>query len=199
MPRNFLHKNICRLVLLIILTWMSFIVIYADAKIESTKESDQLFDIISERLSLMKNVALYKYINKQPIYVQSVEEKILFKAGEEAKKNNLPKKETQDFIKLQMEIAARIQEDWCEFWKKDGAPNIKAEDIDVIRGNIRNLTEQMIIQIAKSKDEISEENKETLLSEINKKISIHFVSYEQKKATLESIFKIINVSKKGVT
>jgi chorismate mutase-like protein len=192
-----MKKKIFLLIVFMFLSWVNLIVNYTDTKVTKMKEIDKLFEKVSERLSLMKDVALYKYINKQEIYAPNVEEKIILSAGIEANKYKLPEKSTQDFIRLQMNIAASIQENWFDYWNKNGLKNPEIQDINLIRIKLANLTKTIITQIAKSKNEISETNKKILFSEINKLILIQFVSCKQKTDTLKSIIKIINESKEG--
>lgn len=160
-------------------------------------QSKALFRLISQRLSLMQQVALYKYQHQLPLYVPEVEKNILEKVKLDAFNLGLPVEEVQETIQVQMRIAVAIQYQWHQFWKEKGLPNdVMIPDLgSVLRPEMSRLTAEILEHIVKAKIELQNPTLHEVLSEqMDEIVDVPFVTDSQREALLNSL---IAVAKAG--
>lgn len=155
--------------------------------------SIQLFNLIAQRLSLIQEVALYKYHHHLPIVVPEVEQLFLSKVQEDADRFGLPIKATQNCIALQMEIAVNLQYKWHHYWDKAGLPNdVQISDLDkIIRPELIRITASIVEYIQKAKKELADPQCYSMLLErMDQIVDIPFVTDEEKKSLLASLISL---------
>ncbi|MFI4937320.1 MAG: chorismate mutase [Candidatus Berkiellales bacterium] len=158
--------------------------------------STQLFNLMSQRLSLMRQIALYKYYNNIPIYVPEVEKRLLSKVKIDAEAFDLDVEKTQAFVQMQMDIAKVIQHQWHDYWREKGAPKEDVYDLDqVMRPELARLTAAIIEQVSTARSELTDPELHSLLKhKIDEAIDIPFVSNEYKQKLLQSLIEIADGS-----
>ena len=89
---------------------------------------ETLYRLINQRLSLMEQVAAYKWINRQPIEVPVREAFVISKAVEDGLQYSITTDSSHAFFSAQIEAAKDIQQCWFGRWSK-GQPPEAAEDL----------------------------------------------------------------------
>lgn len=84
--------------------------------------ADDLYPLVGERLSLMRDVAAFKWLNDLPVTDVERESVVLEAAGEQALRAGLKPETAAAFFREQIEAAKDIQHYWFERWSEGGAP-----------------------------------------------------------------------------
>lgn len=82
----------------------------------------RLYDLIAARLSLMRDVAAYKWIHDLPIEDVDREAVVIEAAQTDGLRRLLRPESVKPFFALQIEAAKDIQRYWFERWRTDAAP-----------------------------------------------------------------------------
>lgn len=100
---------------------------------------EALFKLINERLSLMKDVAAYKWINEQDIEDQAREAVVIESAISSGLHYEITVDSSRNFFGAQIEAAKAIQQYWFNEWTIRDAPT-EAPDLDgVLRPRLIDL------------------------------------------------------------
>lgn len=97
----------------------------------TTLQAAELYDAIGARLSLMREVAAYKWINNQPIEVPEREAVVLESAVRSGLDHAITVNSSQRFFIAQIEAAKNIQACWFRRWEQESAPT-NASDLDQV-------------------------------------------------------------------
>jgi cyclohexadienyl dehydratase len=153
------------------------------------KQSVELFTLVQKRLSMMQQVALYKYVHQLPLVNPEVERKILQQVKEDAKRYSLAIKETEHAIQVQMQVAVVVQKEWHDNWKKNGLTTQAVPDLDKeIRPELTRITHAIVEQLAAAREELSDLHRLSLLLEaIDEIVDVPYVSHEQKDEILQAL------------
>lgn len=101
--------------------------LYFIAKEETSFQT--LVHLVDQRLSYMKDVAAYKWVNQLPIEDVQREEIVLNKSMSAASKLGLDSLSTYSFFETQITLAKTIQQFWFDQWAKDGFVNYNYADL----------------------------------------------------------------------
>lgn len=158
-------------------------------------QSNHLFSLIEKRLSLMPQVAHYKFVHQQPIFVPAVEQKILAVVGSDAKTAGLDVVKMQAAMQLQMQIGVKVQNAWTQEWQTGTKPSMPPIDLDsVTRPALAKITHEIVVQTAKAKSELASKNNETDLSAlIQERIQARFVTDSEKQSLLQSLLDVAKI------
>ena len=158
-------------------------------------QSNHLFSLINERLSLMQQVAHYKFVHQQAIFVPAVEQKILIKVGEDAKMAGVDVGKMQAAMQLQMQMGVKVQKAWTHEWQTGAKPSVPPKDLDsTIRPTLAKITHEIVVQTAKATSELAEPANEAALSAlINERIQVRFVTESEKQSLLQSLLDVAKV------
>jgi chorismate mutase-like protein len=81
-----------------------------------------LYRLINERLSLMEQVAAYKWINEQPIAVPERETLVISNAVRDGLQYGITTDSSSAFFSAQIVAAKIIQQCWFDRWEEDKPP-----------------------------------------------------------------------------
>ncbi len=136
----------------------------------------ELAALVNVRLSYMKDVAAYKWINQLPVEDLVRERKVIQSSIEKAREYQLDPVFTESFFRLQIKAAKTIQQYWFDHWKARGFdPNLQYRDLQSeIRPALLELGDKILLAIVnlnlreKTKASLSKDGKHfinTLTSE----------------------------------
>lgn len=156
------------------------------------KMTQDLFERMNQRLSFMKDVAAYKWINNLPVEDTLRERVVIKSAVESAQKAGLCDKSTSLFFQTQIDIAKEIQTSWHEEWAHNGFPDsTKIIDLNKeIRPELIRLGDEIIQGIIETKPLFHKSNREKLEPLILSSITVEHVSDEVKIELLNALFEI---------
>ncbi|MBV1881857.1 MAG: gamma subclass chorismate mutase AroQ [Pseudomonadales bacterium] len=155
-------------------------------------ELDQLLDLVNQRLSLMKDVAAYKFANNIAIENKQREIVVLRSAMSKSQQNQLQPQSVESFFRLQIQIAKEIQHHWIEHWKKEqgvgvsekAIPNLSTE----IRPKLIKLGQQIVDQLSLALPELHDNTLHTEnQTKIETAITVRFISTEMKQQLLHAL------------
>ncbi|TNF90011.1 MAG: gamma subclass chorismate mutase AroQ, partial [Gammaproteobacteria bacterium] len=93
--------------------------------------ADELYALVGERLSLMRHVAAFKWLNDRPVEDLAREQVVIEAALSEALNRGLEPTGAEVFFQVQIEAAKDIQRYWFERWQAGSgpktAPDLEAE------------------------------------------------------------------------
>lgn len=117
----------------------------------STLLADEaLYRLINERLSLMEQVAAYKWINEQPIAVPERETLVISNAVRDGLQYGITTDSSSAFFLAQIAAAKIIQQCWFDRWEAEKPP-VTAEDLaGVIRPKLIRLGREIASRLAKN-------------------------------------------------
>ncbi len=156
-------------------------------------KAETLFQLINERLSYMKDVAAFKWVNKKPIEDKAREEVVIQKTAEAAGKEGLDVESAKGFFRVQIEAAKVIQNQFHDTWKKNGFPrDAKFADLKTeIRPALIDLGNRILAQIKAALPVLKNpENTVALEEMIQKEVTVKYVDAEMKQALLDALRKI---------
>ena len=110
---------------------------------------EALYRLINERLSLMEQVAAYKWINEQPIAVPERETLVISNAVRDGLQYGITTDSSSAFFLAQIAAAKIIQQCWFDRWEAEKPP-VTAEDLaGVIRPKLISLGREIASRLAK--------------------------------------------------
>lgn len=113
----------------------------------SAADSQQLFNLIGQRLSYMEAVAAYKAAAHKPIEDIAQEEKVIAKATEQARKVGLDPKSVVPFLKAEIDAAKAIQYRYRADWLSIPQKNPQPVSLDVLRAHIGETGDAILTQL----------------------------------------------------
>ncbi len=117
----------------------------------STLLADEtLYRLINERLSLMEQVAAYKWINEQPIAVPEREVFVINNAIDDGLQYGITTDSSGAFFLAQIEAAKDIQQCWFARWETGQAPESAEDLVAVIRPKLITLGEGITRRLVKN-------------------------------------------------
>ena len=158
-------------------------------------QSNHLFSLIEERLSLMPQVAHYKFVHQQAIFVPAVEQKILAVVANDARLAGVDVAKMQAAMQLQMQIGVNVQKAWTHEWQTGRKPNQPPKDLDsTVRPALAKITYEIVVQTANAKTELADPANEAALSAlIRERIQARFVTEPEKQSLLQSLLDVAKV------
>ncbi len=156
-------------------------------------QSNHLFSLINQRLILMQQVAHYKYIHQQPLFVSAVEQNILQIVGDDAKAAGIDVVKMQNAIQLQMQMGVKVQQAWTDEWQTGIKPVAPLIELDTqLRPALAKITHEIVLQTAKAKAELADPaNHASLTNQINRLIEARFVTESDKQLLLQSLLDVV--------
>ena len=117
----------------------------------STLLADEtLYRLINERLSLMEQVAAYKWINEQPIAVPERETLVISNAVRDGLQYGITTDSSSAFFSAQIVAAKIIQQCWFDRWEAEEPP-VTAKDLaGVVRPKLISLGREIASRLAKN-------------------------------------------------
>lgn len=112
-------------------------------------DHDRLAQLISQRLSYMKDVAKYKVENNLPVEDLAQEGRVIEKSVAEAESLSLNGESIKPFMKAQMNAAKAIQYRYHADWLSAPEKALQPRNLDTIRAEISSLNTELIKQLAK--------------------------------------------------
>ena len=158
-------------------------------------ESERLFYLINQRLTLMKDVAAYKYSHHIAIDNPQRENEVVRQARDCARRLSLQPDSVEAFFRLQIELAKIVQQGWIDTWQSGEEPFPNQTDIaslhDEIRPSLILGGEKILQQISRAWPELeSDRSFESNLKRIEHLIDNPFLTDAMKHRILFSIIKI---------
>lgn len=108
----------------------------------------ELFELINQRLSYMKDVAAHKWVNNKPIEDLKREAVVLEKSMTKAKEEGLNQHSIKAFFIAQITVAKNIQKAWHKEWEQEGFPStLEFEDLQAVRKSLISLGNEILTSI----------------------------------------------------
>ena len=105
--------------------------------------TDQLYGLVGERLSHMRDVAAFKWLNDQPVEDLAREQVVVANALVAARNHQLKPEGAEAFFREQIEAAKDIQRYWFARWQAGSAPTTAPDLGDEVRPQLLTLGEQI--------------------------------------------------------
>jgi cyclohexadienyl dehydratase len=109
-----------------------------------------LYRLINERLSLMEQVAAYKWINEQPIAVPERETLVISNAVRDGLQYGITTDSSSAFFSAQIVAAKIIQQCWFDRWEEDKPPETAEDLAGVVRPKLISLGREIVSRLAKN-------------------------------------------------
>ena len=103
-----------------------------------------LYENISMRLNLMKEVASYKWVHEIPIESKEREEKVLMSSIKSGLEHRIKTESVTSIFVAQFEAAKEIQRCWHRNWEREGPPAYSTDLMENIRPRIENIGRKII-------------------------------------------------------
>ena len=117
----------------------------------STLLADEaLYRLINERLSLMEQVAAYKWINEQPIAVPERETLVISNAVRDGLQYGITTDSSSAFFSAQIVAAKIIQQCWFDRWEEEKPPETAEDLAGVVRPKLISLGREIVSRLAKN-------------------------------------------------
>ena len=110
--------------------------------------AEEITTPINQRLSLMKDVAAYKWIHDLQITDPEREKTVLNKAVMDGLKRSITVESSRRFFTAQIEAAKTIQFCWHQRWRKDGGPTTAPDLNGTLRPRLLKLGRAITNQLA---------------------------------------------------
>ncbi len=88
-----------------------------------------VFQLMQDRLQLMKDVAAWKYARKAPIVDADREQQVLEATVQQASELGIEAASARRLFSLQIRLAVRVQESWISNWRSATAPQQDVRDL----------------------------------------------------------------------
>jgi len=132
----------------------------------SEASSLELFELINQRLSYMKDVAAHKWVNDKPIEDLERETIVLQKSMAKAKKEGLNASSVEAFFIAQITVAKNIQKAWHKEWEQKGFPlALEFEDLQAVRKSLISLGSEILASIKPALPSLHNEKERTALTQ----------------------------------
>ena len=109
-----------------------------------------LYRLINERLSLMEQVAAYKWINEQPIAVPERETLVISNAVRDGLQYGITTDSSRAFFSAQIVAAKIIQQCWFDRWEEEKPPETAEDLAGVVRPKLISLGREIVSRLAKN-------------------------------------------------
>ena len=109
---------------------------------------EMLYRLINQRLSLMEQVAAYKWINEQPIAVPEREAFVISKAVDDGLQYGITTDSSGAFFWAQIEAAKDIQQCWFDRWTAGQAPETAEDLVAIVRPKLILLGSEITSRLA---------------------------------------------------
>jgi cyclohexadienyl dehydratase len=109
-----------------------------------------LYRLINERLSLMEQVAAYKWINEQPIAVPERETMVISNAVRDGLQYGITTDSSSAFFSAQIVAAKIIQQCWFDRWEEEKPPETAEDLAGVVRPKLISLGREIVSRLAKN-------------------------------------------------
>jgi len=148
---------------------------------------DTLFLLIQQRLSVMADVANYKWQHSLPIEDLSREGLVLDNAAAGAEQFALQAHSSRAFFSVQIEAAKEIQRAWFLQWQQQGAP-LPGPDLNTeIRPRLINLGRQILRQLQLSATSLAAANPQALSQRFAARVEVKHLSDNTRLKLLASL------------
>ncbi len=109
----------------------------------------KLSDLVAQRLSYMKDVAAYKYLNHLPIEDLNREEFVVDQAILAGLNQGIRVHTSRAFFTRQIDAAREIQEYWFDYWDRHSPPESAPNLTESIRPELIALGNEIIVRLGK--------------------------------------------------
>ena len=148
-PRGHVNKIVFNATVSMFLAWQAGYVTTAYAQHGTISESDSICRAIADRLSVMKDVAAYKYAQGLPIETRDRENEVIERFSSAVQLENLPKDYVENIIVDQIEAAKLVQTNYIAGWKNGRFPvEPQNAPLSVIRTQIDEINSRLIDSLA---------------------------------------------------
>ena len=128
----------------------------------SPLHADEPYEAIGQRLSLMRDVAAYKWINRQPIEVPEREALVIDNAIMSGLEFGITARSSEVFFRAQIEAARDIQRCWFDRWQASSPPVNARDLIGDVRPRLLELGSTIVRLLA-----VSEHDETRFMNEVS--------------------------------
>jgi len=119
-----LHKRIC-----VALAMLFTASVAAAASFTGPNEVARVFDLMQERLELMRSVAAWKYANKSPVTDAAREQQVLDATVAQAQRLGIDAASARELFSLQIRMASEVQEHFIATWRAQKSTDEPVKDL----------------------------------------------------------------------
>ena len=107
-------------------------VAHAEPAAIASPEDDvrRVFDLMQTRLSLMRSVAAWKYVNNAPVTDPTREQRVLDASVAEAQRLGIDPTSARDLFAVQIRIASDVQAHFIATWRQQGGNTERVRDLN---------------------------------------------------------------------
>jgi cyclohexadienyl dehydratase len=107
------------------------------------------FRLIDTRLQLMRDVAAWKHLRREPIVDAAREQQVLERTMQRAAQLGLEPQSARELLALQIRLAVRVQQSLEASWRAGTAPPLRAPDLKTeLRPRLDAIGEQLLRSLA---------------------------------------------------
>ena len=150
---------------------------------------DQVVKLLSEQFTFSRKVAVYKYENNIPVYLQVRERVIMHAALQQAKTLGFDTVSARAFIRVQLNIINQIQLSWVNFWKKHAKvkPVVIQSTLQLQQLSIK-MNEQLWQAIIKAMPDLrNPAYQKEIESAVQQQITQRFIRPKDKQALVQTL------------
>jgi cyclohexadienyl dehydratase len=109
----------------------------------------EVFRLIGERLQLMRDVAAWKHLHREPIVDAAREQQVLERTVQQAAALGLEPQSARELLALQIRLAVRVQLSLTESWQSQAAAPTQAPDLKTqLRPRLDEIGAQLLRSLA---------------------------------------------------
>lgn len=162
---------------------------------QTTPETNtqQLFQLINQRLGVMHDVAVYKWQQNIAIEDLAREKRVIESTAAAAAQSGLDRASTIDFFSIQIIAAKTIQAGWHQHWRQSGfdATTVVMDLKTEIRPKLIELGKQIIHKIADALPNLHDPKQyDGLLQQFDSTIDQAYITAEIKKQLFDALIRI---------
>ena len=117
----------------------------AAANFVGPNQVGRMFDLIEQRLELMRSVAAWKYANNIPVTDAAREQHVLDATVAQAERLGIDAAAARELFALQIQMARSVQEHYLATWKKAGGSDATVRDLNKeLRPELDRLGQQLL-------------------------------------------------------
>jgi cyclohexadienyl dehydratase len=106
-----------------------------------------VFQLMQDRLQLMKDVAAWKHARKAPLVDAEREQQVLEATVRQARELGIDDASARRLFSLQIRLAVRVQESWISSWRSGAAP---PQDVRDLAGQLRPQLDRLGTELLRS-------------------------------------------------
>jgi cyclohexadienyl dehydratase len=132
-----------------------------------------VFQLIGERLHLMRDVAAWKHVHREPVVDPAREQQVLEQTVRRAAALGLEPQSARELLALQIRLAVRVQMSLEKEWQSGAPAPLQAPDLKTeLRPRLDQIGEQLLHLLALAAPRLREPGAESLVADLARAIDV---------------------------